>query len=259
MERFARQATNAAQALGKTTTDYTKASLLFYQQGLSDKEVAARTETTLKASNVTGQSTSQVSEQLTAVWNGYKVTAAETEEYVDKLAAVAASTASNLEELSTGMTKVASAANMMGVDIDQLNAQLSTIIAATRQAPETIGNALKTVYARMSTIQAGGVDEEDGATLKSYTAKMGEFGVSVLDSNGKLREMGEVIEEIGNKWNSFSREAQVGLAQAMGGVRQYSNLTALFENWDKYQAALKTSQNATGTLQKQQEIAMMLI
>ena len=256
MERFARQATNAAQALGKTTTDYTKASLLFYQQGLSDKEVAARTETTLKASNVTGQSTSQVSEQLTAVWNGYKVTAAETEEYVDKLAAVAASTASNLEELSTGMTKVASAANMMGVDIDQLNAQLSTIIAATRQAPETIGNALKTVYARMSTIQAGGIDEEDGATLKSYTAKMGEFGVSVLDSNGKLREMGEVIEEIGNKWNSFSREAQVGLAQAMGGVRQYSNLTALFENWDKYQAALKTSQNAAGTLQKQQEIYM---
>ena len=256
MERFARQATNAAQALGKTTTDYTKASLLFYQQGLSDKEVAARTETTLKASNVTGQSTSQVSEQLTAVWNGYKVTAAETEEYVDKLAAVAASTASNLEELSTGMTKVASAANMMGVDIDQLNAQLSTIIAATRQAPETIGNALKTVYARMSTIQAGGIDEEDGATLKSYTAKMGEFGVSVLDSNGKLREMGEVIEEIGNKWDTFSREAQVGLAQAMGGVRQYSNLTALFENWDKYQAALKTSQNATGTLQKQQEIYM---
>lgn len=256
MERFARQATNAAQALGKTTTDYTKASLLFYQQGLSDKEVAARTETTLKASNVTGQSTSQVSEQLTAVWNGYKVTAAETEEYVDKLAAVAASTASNLEELSTGMTKVASAANMMGVDIDQLNAQLSTIIATTRQAPETIGNALKTVYARMSTIQAGGIDEEDGATLKSYTAKMGEFGISVLDSNGKLREMGEVIEEIGNKWNDFSREAQVGLAQAMGGVRQYSNLTALFENWDKYQAALKTSQNASGTLQKQQEIYM---
>lgn len=256
MERFAKQATTAAQALGKTTTDYTKASLLYYQQGLNDKEVAARTSTTLKASNVIGQSTSEVSEQLTAIWNGYKVSAAETEKYIDKVAAVAASTASNLEELSTGMSKVASAANMMGVDIDQLNAQLSTVISVTRQAPETIGAAFKTVYSRMSTIKAGGIDEEDGATLTSYTAKMEQFGISVLDSNGKLRDMGEVIEEIGNKWETFSREAQVGLAQAMGGTRQYSNLTALFENWDKYQAALKTSQNATGTLGKQQEIYM---
>lgn len=256
MERFALQATKASQSLGKTTTDYTKASLLFYQQGLNDKEVAARTETTLKAANVTGQSAAEVSEQLTAVWNGYRVSAAETEKYVDKLSAVAASTASDLEELSTGMSKVASAANMMGVDIDQLNAQLSTVISVTRQAPETIGAAFKTIYSRMSTIKAGGINEEDGATLTSYTEKMNQFGISVLDSNGKLRDMGSVIEEIGNKWESFSREAQVGLAQAMGGTRQYSNLTALFENWDKYQEALKISQNAEGKLQEQQDIYM---
>jgi hypothetical protein len=59
-----------------------------------------------------------VSEQLTAVWNGYKVSAKESEKYIDKLAAVAASTAADLEELSTGMSKVASAANIMGVDVD---------------------------------------------------------------------------------------------------------------------------------------------
>ena len=45
------------------------------KQGLNDEEVAARAAITLKAANVTGQSTDDVSEQLTAVWNGYKVTA----------------------------------------------------------------------------------------------------------------------------------------------------------------------------------------
>lgn len=118
MERFAVQANNAAKALGKTTNDYTKASLIYYQQGLSDEETAARTDVTLKAANVTGQAASEVSEQLTAVWNGYKVSAQETELYVDKLAKVAADTAADLEELSTGMSKVASAANIMGVDVD---------------------------------------------------------------------------------------------------------------------------------------------
>ena len=75
MERFAVQANSAAKSLGKTTNDYTKASLIYYQQGLSDEEVEARTNVTLKAANVTGQTASEVSEQLTAVWNGYKVNA----------------------------------------------------------------------------------------------------------------------------------------------------------------------------------------
>ena len=256
MERFAVQANNAAKALGKTTNDYTKASLIYYQQGLSDEETAARTDVTLKAANVTGQTASEVSEQLTAVWNGYKVSAQETELYIDKLAKVAADTAADLEELSTGMSKVASAANIMGVDVDQLNAQLATIISVTREAPETIGTSLKTVYARMATIKAGGIDEEDGATLTSYTEKMSQLGINVLDSNNNLRDMGEVIEEIGGKWANMTREQQVSLAQTIAGTRQYSRMMSLFDNWDMYEKTLNTSMNAQGTLQKQQDIYM---
>ena len=256
MDRFAEKANKAAKELGKSTTDYTKASLIYYQQGLSDEESAARTDVTLKAANVTQQSAQEVSEQLTAVWNGYKVSAQEAELYVDKLAAVAAGTASDLEELSTGMSKVASAANALGVDVDQMNAILSTSISVTRQAPETIGSAYKTIFARMSTISAGGTDEEDGATLTSYTDKMNKLGINVLDANNQLRDMGDVIEEVGGKWGSFSKEQQIALAQVMAGTRQYNNLIALFDNWDKYTAALNMSANAAGTLNEQQDIYM---
>ena len=196
MTKFAEKANDAAKALKKSTTDYTNASLIFYQQGLGDQEVEARTEVTLKAANVTQQDTAEVSEQLTAIWNGYKVSAEETELYIDKVAAVAATTAADLEELSTGMSKVASAANLMGVDIDQLNAQLATVVSVTRQAPESVGTAFKTIYARMGDIEAG-LDEE--TTLGNYTEKMADMGFNVLDANGKLRDMGEVIEEIGGK------------------------------------------------------------
>ena len=253
METFAVNANNAAKNLGANTLDYTNAALIYYQQGLSDSEVTARAEATVKAANVTGQTGEAVSEQLTAVWNGYKVSAAETELYVDKLAAVAASTAADLEELSTGMSKVASAANIMGVDIDQLNAQLATIVSVTRQAPESVGTALKTIYSRMGDIKAG-LDDE--TTLGNYTAKMAELGVNVLDANGNLRDMGEVIEEIGGKWNTMSREQQVALSRTMGGARQYNQLLALFDNWDMYTDALETSKNAAGELQREQDIYM---
>ena len=253
MEKFAVHANEASKQLGANTLDYTNAALIYYQQGLSDEEAKARAEVTIKAANVTGQTGQEVSEQLTAVWNGYKVSAAEAELYIDKLAAVAAGTAADLEELSTGMSKVASAANIMGVDVDQLNAQLATIVSVTRQAPESVGVALKTIYARMSDIQSGLSDE---TTLGNYTGKMAEFGINVLDANGNLRAMGKVIEEIGGKWNTMSREQQVALSQIMAGTRQYNNLLSLFDNWDMYTESLEMSANAAGTLQKQQDIYM---
>ena len=253
MDRFAVSANKAARELGRSTLDYTKASTIFFQQGLDDVDVEARTQATLKAANVTGQSGEAVSEQLTSVWNGYKVSAAETELYVDKLAAVAASTAADLEELSTGMSKVASAANLMGVDIDQLNAQLATVVSVTRQAPESVGTAFKTIYARMGDIKAG-LDDE--VTLGNYTEKMAALGVNVLNANGELRDMGDVIEEIGGKWNTMSREQQIALSQIMAGQRQYNNLLSLFDNWNMYTDALNTSKNAAGELQREQDIYM---
>ena len=252
MERFAKTANSAAKNLGASTRDYTDAALIYYQQGDEDAVAQAKAEVTLKAANVTGQSGQEVSEQLTSVWNGYKVSAEEAELYIDKLAAVAAATASDLEELSTGMSKVASAANMMGVDVDQLNASLATVISVTRQAPESVGTAFKTIYARMGDIEAG-IDTE--TTLGSYTEQMKEIaGINVLQVNGQLRDMGEVMEEVGTKWSTLSREQQIALSQAMAGTRQYNNLLALFDNWDMYEESLKTSQNAAGTLTAQNEI-----
>jgi len=42
----------------------------------------------------------------------------------------------------------------------------------------------------------------------------------------------------------------------MAGQRQYNNLLALFDNFEKYNEALLTAQEAEGTLQKQQDIRM---
>jgi len=82
------------------------------------------------------------------------------------------------------------------------------------------------------------------------------MGINVLDAAGNLRDMGTVMEEIGAKWGTMTREQQVYLAQTMAGQRQYSNLVALFDNFDKYNSALETAQNAEGTLAAQNEIHM---
>ena len=255
MAKFAQEANVAAKSMGASTLDYTNASLIYYQQGLSDAEVAARTETTIKAANVTAQTGEEVSEQLTAVWNGYKVTVEETEAYVDKLAAVAATTAADLEELSVGMSKVASAANAMGVDFDDLNAQIATIVSVTRQAPESVGTALKTIYARLGDLKVDGVDEF-GVSLGEVSSQLQTMGIQILDQQGNLRDMTSVIAEVADKWGTWTEAQRQAAAVAMAGKRQYNNLIALFDNWDMYTSALETSTEAMGTLQHQQDIYM---
>lgn len=255
MDKFAQSANRAAQSLGASTRDYTDASLIYYQQGLNDAEVQARTETTLKAANVTGQTGDEVSEQLTAIWNGYKVTADETELYIDKVAKVAAATAADLEELSTGMSKVASAANSAGVDIDQLNATLATVISVTREAPETVGTAFRSIYARLGDLALDGEDEF-GVSLGTVSGQMEELGIQILDEQGQMRDMGDIIEDTAAKWQTWTQAQRQAAAVAMAGKQQYSRLIALFDNWDMYTKALNESQNAMGTLDEQQSIYM---
>ena len=255
MESFAESANRAASSLGASTRDYTEASLIYYQQGLSDQEVQARTETTLKAANVTGQTGDEVSEQLTAIWNGYKVTADETELYIDKVAKVAAATASDLNELSTGMSKVASAAASAGVDIDQLNATLATVISVTREAPETIGTAFRSIYARLGDLSLDGEDEF-GVSLGTVSGQLEELGIQILDEQGQMREMGNIVEDVAAKWQTWTQAQRQAAAVAMAGKQQYSRLIALFDNWDMYTDALNESQTAMGTLNEQQDIYM---
>ena len=251
MQRFAKVANNAAGDLGRSTLDYTKAALSFYQQGLSDEEVQARTNVTLKAQNITGVGSEMV-DYLTSVWNGFKATAEDAEGYVDKLAKVADSSASDMSELAIAMSKVAATANLVGVDVDQLTAQLATVIATTRQAPESVGTAFKTIYSRINDIKTGADDAQ--ISLGNYSGKMAELGFNVLDANGQLRDTGQVLEQIGSRWNTLSKAQQIYLAQTMGGQRQITQISALFENWTTYSDLLNDSLTAQGTLNQKNNI-----
>ena len=255
MKSFAKEANEAAKALGKTTTEYTDASLIFFQQGKTASEVKALTEATLMGANVTGSSVTDMADYLTAVMNGYVFEANRALEVTDKLAAVGAATGSDFEELAVGMSKVASMAKVVGVDIDQLNGMLATVTTVTREAPETIGTTFKTIFARMSELQAGKEDEEGWTTGKVEEA-LNKVGMSVLDETGQLKDMGKVIEQIGGMWTDMNRESQVAIANALAGQRQASRLIALFENWSMYTDAVDVSQNALGATMEQNAVRM---
>ena len=254
MRKFALEANQSAKSLGKSTTDYTNAALIFYQQGLSETQSKKMADLTLKTANVTQQSTREASEELTSLMNGYHVAVDDMEASVDKLAAVAAASASDLEELATAESKVASVAHTLGVSQDQLASQLSTVISVTRQAPENVGNAFKTLYARLADLKQGGAD--GAVTLGKISQTLSNAGVQVLTTSGDLRGMGDILEDLMDKWQGFSTAQKQALAQTLAGKYQYNNLLSLLSNKDMYDKMLAVSQDSLGTIDKQQGIYM---
>ena len=253
MRNFAREANKAAQALSASTLEYTNASLIYYQQGLSDKEVTKRAETTLKLAKVTGESASKVSQQMTAVWNNFSNGVDNLERYADVMTALGATTASSSSEIAKGLEKFASVTKTIGLSYDYAASALATVTAQTRQSADSVGTAFKTLFSRLESLNLGET-LDDSVTLNKYSEALLKVGVNVMDASGKLKNMDNILDELGGKWNNLNKAQQVALAQTVGGVRNYTSLITLMDNWDKFQTNLVTSQLAEGTLQHQADI-----
>ena len=272
MADFAIEANNAAKALRTSTVEYSDAALVYFQQGLAADDVRKMTEATVMGANIAGESTEEMSNLLTSTMNGYKMAADEALDVTDKLSAVGAATAADFYELATGMSKVASMANAAGIDIDRLNAQLATIVSVTKEAPESIGTSLKTIYGRMLAFQNNATDlmEDDDGELfgaPSVESALEKFSkatnteISLFettkDGTKVMRNLGTVIDEIGDAWQKTDNQAvKFGLSTALAGSRQQNRLVALFDSWDDYKDAVTTSLNAEGTTLQQNEVYM---
>lgn len=253
MAKFAVEANTAAKALGTTTRAYADAALIYYQQGDSAEMAAKKAEITLKATNAAfSANAQQMSEMLTATWNSYQAGADELEHMVDVMANLGAHTATSMEEIATSLQKVAATANTVGVSMEQMSAMISTVSSVTRQSAQTIGTSMNTILSRIGGLKLGQT-LEDGVDLNKYSKALASVGIQVLDAQGQLRNMGAVIDEIGEKWNQLSTAQQSALAQTVGGTRQYTSLMALFSNWDKYKENFDLTQNSDGALQKMQD------
>ena len=253
MADFAKQANKAAQALSTSTLNYTDAALIYYQQGLTGQDVTERTDTTIKLANVTGQSAQEVSSYMTAVWNNFDDGSKKIEYFADVITALGASTASSSAEIAEGLGKFASVADTVGLSYEYATSALATIVAQTRQSADTVGTGLRTILARLESVSLGET-LDDGVTLTKYTKALEAVGVQVLDTNGQLKKADQILNEIAGVWNNISETQQQSLAYTVGGVRQYTNLVALFDNWDQMQKNIATATGAEGALQEQADI-----
>lgn len=254
MQEYAKSANEAAKSLGATTVDVTRGSQVFAQQGFDLQQSSQLAELSIKLANASEQDSATTSDQITALMNAYGLEGniSELSQALDSWALVANISAADVQELAKASQKAASSASTVGVSLDQMNAQIATIESVTRDAPEQIGNGLKTLYARMSDISLGET-LEDGVGLGEVTSTLQSMGVQVLDQAGQMRNVGDIMEDLMVVWDDLDQTSKEAAGQALAGKYQLNRFYALMDNSDMYQQFKEGSTGASGTLDQMNE------
>lgn len=76
---------------------------------------------------------------------------------------------------------------------------------------------------------------------------MRSLGIELRESETEFRDFGEVLDDVGAKWDTFSSVKQNEIATAFGGVYQRENFIVLMENYEKVAKYVDVAANSAGT------------
>ena len=240
-----------AQKLGTTTVDAIQTSALYYQQGLDTVEVLQLTEETMKMARIAGMDYAEATDRMTAALRGFKLEMSEASRVNDVFSALAAESAVDTDELSYALTKTASIAASAGMELETTSAFLSQMIETTREAPENIGTAMKTIIARFQELKSAVGDsvEIDGelVDVNKVDTALKSVGVQLRDSlTGQFRDLDDVFLELASKWDTLDRNTQRYVATIAAGSRQQSRFIAMMDNYERTLELVDIAQNSNG-------------
>jgi TP901 family phage tail tape measure protein len=247
---------NLAKEVGTTTSEVAKLAVFFARQGRSASDAFQLTKVAAMAAKVASIDATESANFLTAAINGFGLAIDQAMDVSDKFAALGASSASSYQEMAVALSKVAPSAKVAGVNIDQMLGFLAKGIETTREAPENIGTAFKTVFARMTQLRDFGKTLEEGVAVNTVEEALATAGVALRDNQGNFRAMGDVLTELGYKFEGLTRNQQAYIATALAGTRQQSRLLAVLQDFDRTMQLVEVSMGASGaTLAQHAEYA----
>ena len=220
-----------AKAMGVTTEEVVKGSTEYLRQGYTIEQTQKLLQATLMLSKLGNLDAAQATEYLVATTNGFGIAAEDASKIVGKLVAVDNIAATSAGELATALQYTSAVAKQSGVTFDQMVAMIGTVSSRTRLSAETIGQAFKTMLTRMEQVKAGATIDDMGESLNNVEKVLKTFNITLRDNVNEFRPMGEVLDEISSKWNTYGTVQQQQIAGAIAGVRQQNIFLSLMQNY----------------------------
>lgn len=248
-----------ANELGVTIKDVYEASTLYYQQGLNTKQVMEVTKQTLQMARIAGIGAAEATDMMTAALRGFnmEVNEANAQKVNDIFSELAAITASDTKELGTALEKTASIAHSAGMSIEVTSALLAQAIEATREAPENIGTAMKTIIARFQELKKNPltISEVDGETIdfNKVDTALKTIGIDLVQDTENFENLDNVLLEISSRWDGLTQTQRRYIATIVAGSRQQSRFIAMMGDNKRLTDLVSHAYDSAGAAARQYE------
>lgn len=242
---------------GKAASDYIKSVQEMYKAGYDNaKDMAELSTLAQMAGNL---DSGLANDYIIATDAAYKLNGniRALNEILDGQNQIAIRNSFSLKALAEATKIVASQSADSGIAINESTAAMSTMIAATRQSGETVGEAWQDILMYLKQVKGetsnGKILNED--SLHKYENACKALGVSLKEvKNGvtSLRDPMEILEELSKAYNNLdeSDSRRSDLISAIGSEYGGEQLNALLENWSIYEKMLKDYAAGSGSAMK---------
>ena len=201
--------------------------------------------------------------KLTATVNAYNISAEDSIEIVDTLVVLDNTLAASTQGIADGMQKASSMAKQAGVSYQNLASYIGVVISNTQQSGDTVGQAFKSIFARLEQVKAGATIDEEGQAINNVEKVLIANGIQLRDSLSSFRDMDDVLADVAKKYKELGKAgdtvAQGQILTAVAGTRQINIVSSLFDNWEDVVKAQKDVADSAGIAKDRYEIFMQSI
>lgn len=259
LQKFSAQAIQMAQDLHTSAKTVLEASTLYANANESIESILTKTQTATMLSNVTGMGGEKSAKTLQSIMNQFDLTQDDLLSISDTLQSVSQSMAydfsAGIDQIASGISTSGSVAKDAGLSLQQYSSMLGTIIEQTGLSGSQVGNALKTIFTRIT--KASETSGTLASDISNAEASLRAVGVEVRSSSGEFRDLDSILGDLSDKWDSISDTEKSNISFEVAGTRQTNIIKSLMKSWDKYEQRVEDATNLTNspTLANQEKYA----
>lgn len=208
---------------------------------LTDKALLGLQGTSLDANQST-EIIIQTIQQLEGGARGLSKELVTTSKLFDILGKAEDITASKASDVQDAFKRSLASLTATGSSMEELVAIVSVLQERTQRGGDVIGTALKTLASRI------------GSSASEASQALKAIGVSTVDSEGKLRNIFDVLRETSAAFQNLSEAEQANIAVKAAGVRQVEIFRAALLDFGRIQEVANAGAEASGDAARKQDI-----
>lgn len=234
-----------AASVGKTAPEFASAVEQWATAGYNLKQSVGLAKTSVMGSFVGEVPVEDMVKYMSVPMKAFQKEGLKDKDIINAMNEVSNKHAIEMNDLGAAYQKASSTVGATGTSFSQLTGIITAAQEGTRAGGDMIGTAFKTIGSRLAKMGTG-LTKQDKARAAFFKG----LNVDLTDANGNLKSTWEIMDQLGNKWDSLSKKDKNTAAQYAAGANHANIFAATMDNWKTARKSMMEAQGQVDLVDK---------